>query len=490
MTAASLLAAVIFVSLFSVCCLAGEEEDPLIMDLDPVLVEEEETLYSLQVKNAGNPEQDGNGAIDLPVMEVDSSGSGLTASLSEEKETESITDSSQSAMSIEIETDTQALGAAGPIYIKNTDEVISAAEVDERLAGMTLEEKIMQLFILSPEELTGIDPVTEASEATRDAIFETPVGGLMYMPWNLCTYDQIQEMLKNTQAWSMERTGLPMFICVDEEGGMIRRINGRGILQGRDEDEVPSMSFVGALGDTKFAYSLGEKMGRYLYDLGFNIDFAPVADTMTNPKNKIVMDRSFGSDPQLTASMAVCVMHGLQQYHVGSVFKHFPGHGSTTEDSHLGFARSFQTEEDLFACDLIPFKAGIDNGVDMIMTGHISLPKVTGDMTPASLSYDVITGILRKKMGYDGLVITDAMIMGAITQKYTSAESAILAVEAGNDLILIPESFKASFEGLLDAVKSGRISEDRIDESVRRILRWKMNYLQRNPMPVDESVEE
>ena len=361
-----------------------------------------------------------------------------------------------------------------PTAALSEDEKSLEARVEEKLASMTLEEKILQMFVSSPEQLTGVDYVTAAGEATQAAINRMPVGGLIYMSSNLESMSQIREMLSNTQQFSMERIGLPMFLCVDEEGGTVRRVNGRGILEGEAETEVPSMRYVGSTGDTRYAYSLGEQMGKYLSGLGFNVDFAPVADTLTNPDNQVVADRCFGSDPGLTASMAVCVMHGLQQYHVAATFKHFPGHGSTSEDSHEGYAISYQNMEQLAACDLVPFAAGVDNGVDMIMTAHISLPEVTGDMTPASLSFEVVTGILREQLGYDGLVITDALEMGAISQNYSSGDASVLAIEAGNDLILMPTSLDAAYEGVYAAVQSGRLTEERIDESVRRILRWKL----------------
>jgi len=204
------------------------------------------------------------------------------------------------------------------------------------------------------------------------------------------------------------------------------------------------------------------------------VDLAPVADTLTDGNNQVVADRSFGWDPQLNAAMCTAVMEGLHEYGVASTFKHFPGHGSTSADSHAGYAVSYQTVEELSACDLIPFQAGVDHGTELIMTGHISLPNVTGDDTPATLSRMIVTGILREQMGYKGLIITDALEMGAITQNYSSAEAAVRAVEAGNDLILAPADLDQAYRGVLDAVESGRISEERINESLRRIIRFKL----------------
>lgn len=288
---------------------------------------------------------------------------------------------------------------------------------------------------------------------------------------NLESTEQITRMLSNTMSYSMERIGLPALLCVDEEGGSVRRISGRGIT---DAPDIPSMRSVGDGGDTQAARFYGEQMGQYLSALGFNVDLAPVADTLTDGNNQVVADRSFGWDPQLNAAMCTAVMEGLHEYGVASTFKHFPGHGSTSADSHAGYAVSYQTMEDLLSCDLIPFQAGVDNGTELIMTGHISLPNVTGDDTPATLSRMIVTGILREQMGYKGLIITDALEMGAITQNYSSAEAAVRAVEAGNDLILAPADLDQAYRGVLDAVESGRISEERINESLRRIIRFKL----------------
>ena len=346
-----------------------------------------------------------------------------------------------------------------------------AGAVEQILSDMTMEEKIAQMFVVTPEALTGYEHVTAAEEATRAAISLLPVGGLIYMGANLESTQQITRMLSNTMSYSMERIGLPALLCVDEEGGSVRRISGRGIT---DAPDIPSMRSVGDGGDTQAARFYGEQMGQYLSALGFNVDLAPVADTLTDGNNQVVADRSFGWDPQLNAAMCTAVMEGLHEYGVASTFKHFPGHGSTSADSHAGYAVSYQTMEDLLSCDLIPFQAGVDHGTELIMTGHISLPNVTGDDTPATLSSMIVTGILREHMGYEGLIITDALEMGAITQNYSSAEAAVRAVEAGNDLILAPADLDQAYRGVLDAVESGRISEERINESLRRIIRFKL----------------
>lgn len=348
-------------------------------------------------------------------------------------------------------------------------------DVEQILSRLTLEEKICQLFILTPEELTGTGTVTIASDRTREAIHEKPIGGIIYMPPNLESREQISEMLERTQQFSIERIGLPMLLAVDEEGGSVRRINGRGIIGGA---EIPSMQYIGSTGDVSAAYAIGIQMGQYLSELGFNTDFAPVADVLTNPENNVVRDRSFGSDPELVSDMAVSFMNGLREYRVIPTLKHFPGHGSTSEDSHEEYAISYQTLDELMSEDLAPYIKCISIGTEMIMAGHISLPNVTGNMMPASMNPEIINGLLRDKLGYDGVVITDALNMGAITEHYDSADAAVAAIAAGCDILLMPSDWYSAYDGVLMAVENGALEEERIDESVRRIIALKLQHQQ------------
>ena len=234
------------------------------------------------------------------------------------------------------------------------------------------------------------------------------------------------------------------------------------------------MSDVGETGDPEEARQIGDEMGKYLSDLGFNVDFAPVADVLSNPENGVVKYRAFSSDPETVAAMTAAFTQGLEAHGVLASYKHFPGHGNTAEDSHLGFAESDADLETLRGRELIPFADGIGNGISMIMAGHISLPEVTDSERPASLSRRVITELLREEMGFDGLVITDALNMGAIADNYTSGEAAVMALEAGVDLLLMPSSFSAAYDAVLEAVSDGTLPEERIDASLRRILRVKL----------------
>ena len=206
---------------------------------------------------------------------------------------------------------------------------------------------------------------------------------------------------------------------------------------------------------------------------GFTLDLAPVADINTNPDNVVIGDRAFGSDADTVSAMVGAYVDGLHSRGVGSVLKHFPGHGDTVDDTHKGTVTVNKTWEELEKAELIPFVRNMDK-TDAVMVAHISLPHITDDGLPATLSRELIRGKLRQELGYDGLVLTDSLAMGAITSRYSAAQAAVLAFEAGNDVLLIPENYVEAYNGLLSAVESGRITEERLDESVLRILRMKM----------------
>ena len=333
------------------------------------------------------------------------------------------------------------------------------------VAGMTLEDKIAQMFMITPNALTGYTGVTAAGDTTKEFYNKRPVGGIIYMGENLVSREQTTTMLTNMQAIAKERTGLPAFLGVDEEGGTVARIAKNDAF---GVTNVGNMSDIGATGDTQNAYNAGAVIGNYLRELGFNLDFAPVADVLTNPDNTVIGVRSFGSDSQLVADMVVSELQGLSDQGIYGAVKHFPGHGGTSEDSHEGAAVSNKTLDELLAAELVPFQKAIEAGTSFVMVGHISLPNVTGDNVPASLSATMVTTVLREQMGYNG------MDMGAITSQYTADQAAVMAVSAGVDMILMPQDYETAYNGLLVAVNAGTISEERIDESVIRIVRIKL----------------
>ena len=345
-------------------------------------------------------------------------------------------------------------------------------EIRAQLSTMTLREKIAQMCFVTPEALLGVeDAVTDAGSDMKAAFDAYPVGGVILMGQNLTDAAQTKALCAALQEFSGSRLGLPVFIGVDEEGGEVARVSGSGKF---GIEAVPGMASVGASGDPAQARAYGETVGGYLSELGFNVDFAPDADVLSNPANTVVKNRSFGTNADLVSSMALAFAEGLQGQGVRACYKHFPGHGATAEDSHKGFAVSDRTLEELWACELKPFTDAALENIPFIMSGHITLPNVSAKDLPASLNYELLTGLLRSEMGYNGIIITDALNMGAVTKRFTQEETAVLAVQAGNDMLLIADNAEAYIAAIESAVQEGEISEDRINASVARILREKL----------------
>lgn len=351
-----------------------------------------------------------------------------------------------------------------------TESVESQEEILEELveacvADMSLEDKVAGLFIITPEQLTGVGTAIQAGEGTQEALKKYPVGGLVYFAKNIQSADQLKEMLAKTVNYAT----YPLFLGVDEEGGSVARVADQLKLT-----NVGLMADIGAGGDPGAAYTAGQTIGNYLKEYGFNLDFAPVADVLTNPDNKVIGDRAFGSDAALVSQMVASAVQGLQDTGVSACIKHFPGHGDTSGDSHEGAVETDRTAEEMQGTEFLPFQAGIEAGTDMVMVGHISAPGLTGgDAAPASINENIITGVLRRQLGYDGIVITDAMNMSAISEYYTADEAAIKALKAGADMILMPEDFVTAYEGVIAAVKDGTIDENRINDSLKRVYRVK-----------------
>ena len=338
-----------------------------------------------------------------------------------------------------------------------------------RMSRMSIEEKVAQLFVITPEALTGVGPVTEAGELTRERFLQYPVGGVIYFTENILSEEQLVRMLNTMQEYSYEQLNLPVFTCIDEEGGEVTRISGKGVI---DVPYIESMQEVGR-GEPEDACYVGTEIGEYLKRLSFLVDFAPVADVTGNKENSVIGSRAFGSDPKRTADFIAEFVKGMHTQKMATAVKHFPGHGNTGEDSHTSFAVSYRTLDEIRESELIPFQAGIEAGSDFVMVGHISMPNITGNELPATLSPQIITDLLREEMGYKGIVITDAMNMGAIANYYRSDEAAVKAIQAGADMILMPYDFTSAYEGVLSAVEQGEISGERLDESLERILKLK-----------------
>lgn len=354
--------------------------------------------------------------------------------------------------------------------------VLAEAETeDAMIQNMTIEERVAQLFFITPEALVGLDQVTAAGPTTQECFDQYPVGGLIYFAQNIESRDQLTQMLGNTQEFSRQRTGLPVFLAVDEEGGSVTRVYGSGV------DNIPyvgDMLSIVLSGDTESAYQTGLQIGSYLSELNFNVDFAPVADIFSNQANTIIGDRSFGYDADTVAAMVPETVKGMLDAGVQPTLKHFPGHGDTVEDSHAGYAYSYRTLEELRASEFVPFKAGIEAGANFVMVGHISLPNILSTDTPSSLSYTVVTGMLREELGFQGVIVTDALNMGAVSNYYSSGEAAVQAFLAGVDMLLMPVDFQSAYDAVLNAVYDGTITEERLNESVERILAVKLSMMQ------------
>ena len=345
-----------------------------------------------------------------------------------------------------------------------TDEELLDEIVDACIMEMSLEDKVAGLFIVTPEALTGVSKVVKAGDGTKEALEKYPVGGLIYFKQNIQSKEQITEMLANTVSMSK----YPVFLAVDEEGAGVARVaDALGLTK------VDSAAEIGESGDANNAYNTYKEIGTYLTEYGFNLNFAPVADVLTDLDNDAIGERSFGSDPTVVSSMVASSVTALEEVGVTACMKHFPGQGDANGDTHEGLASSDRTLEEIKATELQPFAAGMEAGAQMIMVGHFTVPAIDEDNTPASLSKKVITDLLREEMGYNGVVITDALNMSAISQYYDSAQACIMAFKAGADMVLMPEDFEAAYEGVLAAVKDGTISEARINDSLRRVYRIK-----------------
>ena len=364
--------------------------------------------------------------------------------------------------SYEVKEETADPGAVAEPEISDSVEI--------KLNAMSTEEKVAQLFFLTPDQLTGASGTKYVSDTMQQRYTQYPVGGIVFFEENIESPDQIASLNQELKQMGQSRVGLDPFLAVDEEGGDVLRLGDVGAF---GLPWVPSMSQIGASGNPARASDTGNTIGNYLKSYGFNVDFAPVADVNITGGG-LNASRFFSSDPQVVAEMISAEVTALQNTGVSATLKHFPGHGAASGDSHNGAAVVTRSLDELRNCEFVPFKAGIEAGTDFIMMGHLSLPNVTGSDTPSTLSKMVITDILRNELGYEGVIITDSMRMHAITDYYNSGDAAVTAFLAGNDMILMPASFEDAYNGVINAVYDGRISMERLNESVRRILTVKL----------------
>ncbi len=335
--------------------------------------------------------------------------------------------------------------------------------INATIEAMPLEDKVAGLFVVTPESITGVDTAVKAGEGTQEALTKYAVGGIVYFSKNIRSQEQLAEMIENSKLYAR----YPLFIAVDEEGGGVARVADAGI-----GTKVEDAKTIGETGDANNAYQAGVTIGSYLSELGFNLDFAPVAD-LANVENSVIGKRAYGSDAATVAPFVSSMTKGLEEQGISACLKHFPGIGSSTEDTHDGLASTDRSAEDFRANEFTVFQAGMEAGADMVMVSHMAAPSLAGDNTPSTLSGVVVTDILRNELGFEGVIITDALNMDAISEYYAADEAAILALRAGCDMLLMPEDFEKAYNGVLQAIQEGTISEERVNDSLRRIYRIK-----------------
>jgi len=321
--------------------------------------------------------------------------------------------------------------------------------IGELIDGMSLDEQVAQLFILSlSAEVTG-------------------AGGYILFSEDISTVEGTRALTDEL----IRSSKVPPIICIDEEGGAVSRL-ASAKLPGYTPQQAAQK--IGATGDVQNAYSAGEEIGKALADIGVSVNFAPVADVLVNSKSAVIGNRSFGSDPLLVSDMASAFQAGLHSAGVMATPKHFPGHGGVETDPHIRPASIERTLGQLSSVEYKPFDRLIGEGAKFIMAGHIIALGIEPNDLPATLSGYFLTNVLRGELGFSEVVVTDAMNMGAITNNYASAEAAVMAIKAGADMILMPEDYHEAKDGVLQAVSDGSITSGRIRESLSRILRVKL----------------
>lgn len=343
-------------------------------------------------------------------------------------------------------------------------EAVLEEMVASQIAGMSIEQKAAALFFVTPEQLLGIEtPVTEVGSSISEKLNQYPVGGIVLKEGNITSAEGLSEMVSNLQVFTQNS----LFIGISDEGGE----DSPFITSGISENVIASQKEIAeSLGNTG-AYSAGISLGSELKQFGFNVDFAPLADVSLND-GSIAEQKGFGKDAATNAELARNVVKGLTDQSIFAGVKYFPGYGDATQEGNGGQIISQRTRDDLKE-EYAPYQEAIDAGAKFLMISHVSLPKIRGDKRPASLSPEIITDIVRNEWGYDGIVITDYMDKSCIYQKYTYAEAAVGAIEAGADMILSTKNFAKSYNGILDAVKKGQLTEERIDQSLTRIYKVK-----------------
>ncbi|MBR5490776.1 MAG: glycoside hydrolase family 3 protein [Oscillospiraceae bacterium] len=340
-------------------------------------------------------------------------------------------------------------------------EELSASEpsaIDLRLEEMTTEEKVWQMMYVFPEDVSGEICCTEG-EVWKAALAERPVGGLVFVSDNFPSEEETRAMMEAIAAADGE-----LFLGLDEEGGYVSRLSYalgvttklKEMYEYREEGE-------------RGAYENALTLAKDVATFGFNMDFAPVADVWTNPKNTVIGKRAYSHDAEEAAELVAAAVEGFTDGGIISVLKHFPGHGDTAEDSHYRAAHTAKSLEEMEKCEFLPFVSGIEAGCDVVMMGHI-LAEGLDNEYPASMSKTIIEGVLREELGFEGLIITDAFTMEG-RGNMPEAEAAVKAIMAGCNMILAPEDVDGVVAAILE-----NVPEERIDECVREILEIKYKW--------------
>lgn len=332
-------------------------------------------------------------------------------------------------------------------------------KVLQALSSMTLEEKIGQMLIL-------YETHSEVNEEVKTLFNEIKPGGIILNKENITTYTNTKRYIEEIKTLSK----FPLIVSIDQEGGRVQRLQ---LLKDITPTNLPSMFEIGKTQDVSLSYEVGKILAEQVKTLGINVVYAPVCDIVTNKENTGIGTRSFGNSPTLVSSMCTNFAKGIEEEKVIATYKHFPGHGDTTTDSHTSLPIIKKNLDELENFELIPFKEAINENAKIIMVGHIAFPNITNDLTPASLSKTIITDILKKKLNYNGLVITDALNMKALTDNYTDDEIYTMAINAGVDLLLMPNNPHKAIQIIKET-----INEERINESVAKILKFKFTYLE------------
>lgn len=338
-------------------------------------------------------------------------------------------------------------------------------KVNSTISSMSLEEKIAQMFII--QNRTGV-----YTDNLKNELVTYKPGGFILFKENITSYEGTLSFIKEVKKTS----SIPLFIGIDQEGGLVQRISS---LSDQKVTKIPYMYDVGSKNDENLTKEIAKVVAEELRVFGINMNFAPSVDIWSNSKNTVIGRRSFGNNSDTVKRMGSIFGKTLEENNIVSVYKHFPGHGDTVTDSHLGLPVIYKTEEELSSFEWVPFQAVIDGGASAIMVGHLALPNITSDNTPATLSSKIITNILKEKLHFDGLIITDALNMGALTKYYSEREIYRQAILAGNDILLMPLSLERAISYIKEDVANGIISEDRINASVQKILTFKYRKIEK-----------